>query len=51
MEVFNMENYKKAIQELLNLIASEEHIKRIYKLAEYLYLQEPSETQEITLDL
>ena len=49
--VFNMENYKKAIQELLNLIASEEHIKRIYKLAEYLYLQEPSETQEITLDL
>lgn len=38
-----MENYKKAIQELLDKIANEEHTKRIYKLTEYLYLQEPTE--------
>lgn len=38
-----MENYKTAILELLNKIADEEHLKRICRLTEYLYLKEPAE--------
>ncbi len=34
-------DYKKAIIELLNKIKDEYSLKRIYKLAEYLYLRRP----------
>lgn len=36
-------DYKNAILELLDKIENEEILKRIYKLIEYLYLQEPGD--------